>query len=67
MNIISGFQCPKCGAQMALRHSLSSDTYFAGCVRYPNCKGTRHLSGAVTTATGKNAQDRNVSNTKTKS
>jgi hypothetical protein len=37
--------CPKCGAKMMLRRGRYGQFY--GCSKYPYCKGTRQLSGAV--------------------
>lgn len=31
--------CPRCGAEMRLRHRRSDDAPFYGCSRYPDCKG----------------------------
>lgn len=33
----AGFDCPNCGEKMIVRHSQFG--YFAGCVKYPECKG----------------------------
>ena len=33
--------CPRCGISMVRRQNRSRGTYFWGCSRYPNCKGTR--------------------------
>jgi DNA topoisomerase-1 len=33
----TGLPCPKCGDKMVVRHSQYG--FFAGCVKYPDCKG----------------------------
>lgn len=32
-------KCPRCGAQMSLRHRRSDGKGFYGCSRYPRCRG----------------------------
>ena len=36
-------KCPKCGADMRLRHGKSGD--FWGCTGYPSCRGTKPVEG----------------------
>lgn len=38
---ISEFPCPKCGAPM--RRRVGSNGVFAGCSKYPQCKGSRQV------------------------
>lgn len=38
---ISEFSCPKCGAPM--RRRVGSNGVFAGCSKYPQCKGSRQV------------------------
>ncbi|MHC4413328.1 MAG: topoisomerase DNA-binding C4 zinc finger domain-containing protein [Planctomycetota bacterium] len=37
--------CPECGGKMKLRKPLAKSSWepFWGCIRYPNCKGTRDI------------------------
>lgn len=35
--------CPKCGTDMIQRHGRNGA--FLGCLRYPDCKGTRPVTG----------------------
>lgn len=32
--------CPKCLAQLKVRHNRKADSYFLGCSRYPSCTHT---------------------------
>lgn len=36
--------CPRCGEKMVLRTNKRSSEKFLGCMRYPQCSGTRPLS-----------------------
>ena len=38
--------CPRCGAAMVERRNRQDGTAFLGCTRFPDCRGTRALSGA---------------------
>ena len=39
----AGISCPECGDRMTIRHGKFG--FFAGCVKYPDCKGT--VSGII--------------------
>lgn len=39
-------RCPRCGAQMVLRHRKSDDGHFYGCSKYPNCHGIVNVDGS---------------------
>ena len=38
-------KCPKCGGEMKRRTRRDGSGEFWGCVNYPECKGTVHISG----------------------
>ena len=38
-------RCPKCGGEMRRRTRRDGSGEFWGCVNYPECKGTVHISG----------------------
>lgn len=35
--------CPRCDARMVLRQNSNDGSYFLGCSRYPDCRGTQSL------------------------
>lgn len=39
------FICPDCGGNMKLRTNRQNGLRFWGCMKYPNCKGTRDENG----------------------
>jgi hypothetical protein len=38
-------KCPKCGGEMKRRTRRDGSGEFWGCIRYPECRGTIHISG----------------------
>jgi ssDNA-binding Zn-finger/Zn-ribbon topoisomerase 1 len=40
-------KCPKCESPMNVRVNRAEGTEFLGCSKYPDCKGTRKVSGPV--------------------
>lgn len=42
-------RCPRCGAQMSLRHRRSDGKGFYGCSRYPRCRGAIDACATATT------------------
>ena len=44
---IRGFHCPNCHGPMIARKARASQEWFAGCLKYPECKGTRNLDGVA--------------------
>lgn len=39
------YSCPDCGADMKERRNRENGNKFYGCVKYPNCRGTRDENG----------------------
>jgi ssDNA-binding Zn-finger/Zn-ribbon topoisomerase 1 len=42
--------CPLCGGRMTVRLNRESKIKFYSCVRFPNCRGTRHIKGQDNTS-----------------
>lgn len=42
---VDDYKCPDCGSDMRLRTNRSNGDKFWGCVKYPNCRGTRDENG----------------------
>ncbi len=42
---VASFLCPVCHGPMTLRAARATGEFFAGCRKYPACKGTRNLDG----------------------
>lgn len=39
------YRCPKCNGDMVLKNNRLTGDAFFGCVRYPECTGTRSATG----------------------
>src|SRR5215471_4123135 len=39
------YECPDCGSKMIQRKNRKDGNIFYGCVKYPDCKGTRDENG----------------------
>lgn len=35
-----GFKCPECGGKMIVRVNKKTGNLFAGCKKFPDCRGT---------------------------
>lgn len=46
-DIVKDFKCPLCGGYMIARSVRATGEFFAGCGKYPECKGTRNLNGVA--------------------
>ena len=40
-------KCPKCDASMVIKTARSTGSLFYGCSRFPDCRGTRQISGTA--------------------
>lgn len=40
-----GYDCPDCGSKMKERRNRQNGDVFYGCIKYPDCKGTRDQDG----------------------
>ena len=38
-------KCPDCGGPMKSRQNKKTGQYFWGCIKFPECKGTRDTDG----------------------
>lgn len=41
-----GFKCPDCGGRMVVRVNARAGNLFAGCKKFPECRGTLPYDGA---------------------
>ena len=46
---ISPYKCPECDGEMVERARKSDGAKFYGCRKFPNCEGTRDMTGRITT------------------
>ena len=43
----NGYRCPVCDGRMTLRKAKRNTTRFYGCLKFPDCNGSRNSDGTI--------------------